>query len=87
MIRSGTAKSIHWKQGIFTWQYFSIMAMPMRLGGVPTGVPMPPAEAANYPLIAREVRQGRSGVTSTFNVGGYSASHGLCGHSLPSAPL
>lgn len=24
----------------------------------------------NYPLIAREVRQGRSGVTSTFNVGG-----------------
>lgn len=25
----------------------------------------------NYPLIAREVRQGRSGVTSTFNVGAF----------------
>ncbi len=42
----GTAKSIHWKKGIFTPANFSIMARPIRLGGVPTGVPMPPAEEA-----------------------------------------
>ena len=43
---SGTAKSIHWKKGMLTPANFSIMAMPIRFGGVPTGVPMPPAEEA-----------------------------------------
>ncbi len=44
-IRRGTAKTIHLKKGIFTLQNLSIIAMPMRLGGVPTGVPMPPVDA------------------------------------------
>ena len=45
-IMMGTAKSIHWKKGIFTFTNFSSMAMAMRFGGVPTGVPIPPVDEA-----------------------------------------
>ncbi len=43
---NGTAKSIQRKKGMSTPVNFLIMARPMMLGGVPTGVPIPPAEAA-----------------------------------------
>jgi|GEM_PF-6173701 len=42
----GTEMSIHWKKGILMPTDFSIRAMPIRFGGLPTGVPIPPTEAA-----------------------------------------
>ena len=44
---SGTPTSIHWKNEMFTWAMRSSMPLPMRLGGVPIGVPIPPIEAPN----------------------------------------
>ena len=45
----GTANSIHWKNCILTPANFSIMARPIKLGGVPTGVPMPQGGAPMMP--------------------------------------
>ena len=47
MTAAGTPMAIHWKNVISTSAKRCSMPMPMRLGGVPTGVPIPPMEAAN----------------------------------------
>ena len=44
---SGTPSSIHWKKEICSWAMRSSMPLPMRFGGVPIGVPMPPIDAPN----------------------------------------
>ena len=43
---TGTARSIHWKNGMRMWASVSSWPRAIKLGGVPTGVPIPPIEAA-----------------------------------------
>ncbi len=47
MTTIGTPIAIHWKKSMWTCVMRSIMPMPIRFGGVPTGVAMPPIEAPN----------------------------------------
>src|SRR5918993_1559746 len=46
-IIAGTPISIHWKNVMSTPEIRSSMPMPIRFGGVPTGVAIPPTEAPN----------------------------------------
>ncbi len=47
IVTTGTPIAIHEKKEIRTPAIFSSMPMPIRFGGVPTGVPMPPIDGPN----------------------------------------
>ena len=52
---TGTPISNHWKNVISTPSWDRMKPMPIRFGGVPTGVASPPTEAANEVMSIKAV--------------------------------
>lgn len=58
IIHRGIPMAIHWKKLISTPTNVLMSPMPMRLGGVPIGVQIPPTDAENAVMSMMPVEKG-----------------------------